>query len=101
MLAVGRSPFVREEAKQRLGRAVKAVEARSCAEIVVAVRPWSAGWAAVDCAVGAAVAYLVLLYTLFAPQEFGLVWIALMVPAGFLVGFFGSRALPGVRLRLA
>jgi putative membrane protein len=98
---VARSPFVRDEGKRRLGSAVKAVEARSSAEIVVAVQPWSAGWAAVDCGMGAAVAYLALLYTLFAPQEFGLVWIALIVPTAFGVGFMLARVLPGLRMRLA
>lgn len=98
---MARSPFVRDEGKQRLGAAVKAVEARSCAEIVVAVQPWSASWAGVDCGMGAAVAYLALLYTLFAPQEFGLVWIALIVPAAFGVGFVLARVVPGLRMRLA
>lgn len=87
--------------KQRLGAAVKAVEARTCAEVVVAVQPWSASWAWVDCAVGAVLGEAALLYTLFAPQEFGLVWIALIVPAAFALGFVLARALPGLRMRLA
>lgn len=98
---MARSPFVLDVGKQELRAAVKAVEARTCAEIVVAVEPWSASWAAVDCAVGAALAYAVLLYTLFAPQEFGLGWIALMVPAAFGVGFVLSQVVPGLRMRLA
>lgn len=87
--------------KQRLGAAVKAVEARTCAEVVVAVQPWSASWAAVDCAVGAVLGEAALLYTLYAPQEFGLLWIALIVPTAFALGFVLSRALPGLRMRLA
>jgi putative membrane protein len=98
---VARSPFVLDAGKQRLGAAVKAVEARSSAEVVVAVQPWSASWAEVDCAVGAVTGYAALLYTLFAPQEFGLVWIGLIVPATFAMGFMLSRALPGLRMRLA
>lgn len=98
---MARSPFVLDVGKQRLAAAVKAVEARSSAEIVLAVQPWSASWAAVDCGVGAVLAEVALLYTLFAPQEFGLVWIALIVPAAFAVGFTLSRALPGLRMRLA
>lgn len=50
---------------------------------------------------GAVVAYLALLYTLYAPQIFGLLWIALMVPAAFGVGFFLSRLLPPLRMALA
>ncbi|MCX4240598.1 hypothetical protein [Paraliomyxa miuraensis] len=98
---MGRSPFVRDEAKQRLREAVQSVEARSSAEIVVAVQPWSASWSAVDGSFGAALAYVTLLYTLFAPEEFGLTWIALMVPAAFVVGLVLCRALPGLRMRLA
>jgi putative membrane protein len=98
---MARSPFVLDVGKQRLGAAVKAVEARTSAEVVVAVQPWSASWAAADCAVGAATGEAALLYTLFAPQEFGLVWIALIVPAAFGVGFLLSRALPGLRTRLS
>lgn len=99
--AVARSPFVLDVGRQRLGAAVKAVEARTSAEIVVAVQPWSASWAAVDCAVGAVLGEAALLYTLFAPQVFGLVWIALIVPAAFGLGFVLSRALPRLRMRLA
>lgn len=98
---MARSPFVLDVGKQRLRAAVKAVEARTCAEVVVAVQPWSASWTAVDCAVGAVMGEAALLYTLFAPQEFGLVWIALIVPAAFAVGFVLARALPGLRMRLA
>lgn len=50
---------------------------------------------------GAVLAYLALLYTLYAPQIFGLLWIALMVPAAFGVGFFLSRMLPPLRMALA
>lgn len=98
---MARALFSRDEAKKRLGAAVEAVESRSCAEVVIAVRPWSASWAGPDCIAGAVVAYLALLYTLYAPQIFGLLWIALIVPAAFGVGFFLSRLLPSLRLGLA
>ncbi|MEM7156197.1 MAG: hypothetical protein AAF799_25310 [Myxococcota bacterium] len=94
-------PFVREESKKRLGQAVQAVESRSCAEIVIAVQPRSSSWAGVDGAVGLVVAYAALLYALFAPQVFGLLWIALMIPAGFGAGYALSRAWAGLRLGLA
>ncbi|MCH9683593.1 MAG: hypothetical protein K0V04_19300 [Deltaproteobacteria bacterium] len=93
--------LVRDEAKKRLGQAVQAVETRSCAEIVIAVQPRSDRWLGVDGGVGLAVAYLALLYTLFAPHVFGLGWIALIVPASFAVGFAMSRALTGLRMWLA
>ncbi|MEM9455804.1 MAG: hypothetical protein AAGF11_16610 [Myxococcota bacterium] len=98
---MARSLFARDESRQRFGAAVQAVESRSCAEVVVAIRPWSASWAGPDCTMGAVVAYLALLYTLYAPQIFGLLWIALMVPAAFGVGFFLSRLLPPLRMALA
>ncbi len=98
---MARHLFVHDEAKKRLGKAVKAVESRSSAEIVVAVQPWSSRWIGVDGGVGLVVAYLALLYTLFAPQVFGLVWIALIIPTGFGLGFAMSRALPGLRMGLA
>ncbi|MCA9706994.1 MAG: hypothetical protein KDK70_14165, partial [Myxococcales bacterium] len=42
-----------------------------------------------------------LLYTLYAPQIFGLLWIALIVPAAFGVGMLLARLLPGLRRALA
>ncbi len=101
MRLVARALFVQPSAQQRLKKAVQAVESRSCAEIVIAVRPWSMSFAGPDCAAGAVLAYAALLYTLFAPQVFGLLWIALMVPAGFGLGYFLSRSLPSPRMRLA
>ncbi len=98
---MARTPFVLDVGKQRLGAAVKAVEARTCAEVVVAVQPWSASWAAIDCIVGAVLAEATLLYMLFAPQVFGLVWMAIIVPAAFGLGVLLSRALPKLRMRLA
>lgn len=98
---VARPLFARDEAKKRLGAAVQAVESRSCAEVVIAVRPWSTRWTGPDCIMGAAVAYLALLYTLYAPQIFGLHWIALIVPAAFGVGFFVCGLLQPLRMGLA
>ena len=58
---MARPPFSRDEAKQRLRKAVEAVESRSCAEVVISVRPWSTSWAGIDAAVGAGLAYRPLL----------------------------------------
>lgn len=99
--AVASPLFSQQRAKTALGEAVEAVEARSCAEVVIAVRPWSASWLGPDVICGAVVAYLALLFTLFAPPIFGLVWIALIVAAGFFVGFSLSRLIPALRLRVA
>lgn len=99
--AVAEHLFEREGTKKRLREAVEAVESRSCAEVVIAVRPYSASWLWVDVLVGAVLAYVSLLYTLFAPQVFGLMWIALIVPTLFVAGVFLSRAVPSLRFGLA
>lgn len=93
--------FSRDDAKRRLKAAVEAVESRSCAEVVISVRPWSVSWLGVDAMVGAGFAYLVLLYMLFAPQVFGLLWMAIIVPVGFVAGVLLSRGVPGLRMALA
>ncbi len=90
-----------QPAKTALGEAVEAVEARSSAEVVIAVRPWSASWLGPDVICGAAVAYLALLFTLFAPPVFGLLWIALIVVVSFFVGVYLSRMIPALRMKLA
>lgn len=93
--------FVREETKKRLKEAVEAVEARSSAEVVIAVRPRSANWLWVDLLVGVVLGNLGLLYMLFAPQVFGLIWIALIVPTLTLAGVFITRVVRPLRFALA
>ena len=96
------SPLLsRDEAKERLGNVVQAVESRSCAEVVISVRPWAQSWAGVDFGLAAAVAYTTLLYMLFAPQVFGLLWIALITPTAFGAGVMAARSVPGLRAALA
>ncbi len=89
------------QSERRLAQAVRSVEARSAAELVVMVRSRSGHYGGIDAVVGAFTGWLCLLYTLFAPQVFGLVWIAVMVPIAFGVGWALSRVSPGVRRTLA
>jgi putative membrane protein len=90
-------PFATEHARARLQAAADAVERESSIELVVAVRPQSIDLLAADLIGGALAAFVVLAFTLFAPPEFSLLGIALSTFAMFVVGTFGTRALPGVR----
>ncbi|MEM6995214.1 MAG: hypothetical protein AAF721_32175 [Myxococcota bacterium] len=83
---MAKHPFSDEEGRARFGRAVATVEACSCAEVVVAVRPRSAPYGARVWASGAALGYGALLFTLFAPPIVGPGWIALIVAASCGLG---------------
>jgi putative membrane protein len=86
-------PFLTAEAKRALTAAVEAVEAGSCAELVVAVRPRSGSYlhAALLAAIVTAVAVLVVL--LFSPWPFGLVWFVVdPVLAGLVAALLASRS---------
>lgn len=61
--------------KDALLEAVRAVEVRSCAELVVVVRARSAGYRQADLVLGALAAYATLGFMLFSPWPFGLAWI--------------------------
>jgi putative membrane protein len=98
---VARGAFADDETKIRVRRAVEAVEARSAAEIVVAVRPSAGSYLAADLIAGSVLAYAVLLFTLYAPPVFALHWIALMMPAAFVTGILLARVVPSLRLALA
>ncbi|MCA9714567.1 MAG: hypothetical protein H6713_15885 [Myxococcales bacterium] len=89
-----------EGTRARLVRAVEAVEARSSVELVIAVRPQAASYLHASLLVGALLSYAALLYMLFAPPIFELVWIALIVAASFAVGTLFGRVAPGLTLRL-
>jgi uncharacterized membrane protein len=77
-----------EDAKKALVAAVKAVEAKSSAEVVVAVRKRASSYAGVHLLWSVALMYSVLLYQLYAPREFALHWIVvnpLLVMAGWFL----------------
>lgn len=93
-------PFVRAEAKERLGAAVRAVEGQSAAEVVVAVRPWSERHLAGALILGAILAELMLLFMLYAPPAFPLWSIGLGVPLAFGLGTLFGWWLHPVRLWL-
>jgi len=84
---VARTRELEQATKDRLNQAVEAVESCSSAEVVVAVRGHAGSYGAVGPVLGSGLAYLSLLYMLFAPQEFGLVWMAAIVPLAFVLGW--------------
>jgi putative membrane protein len=65
---VSEAAFFTDEARTRVTKAVEAAEACTAAEVVVVVRHASSPWREVDLAVGAAVAFVVLLVLLFHPH---------------------------------
>jgi len=93
-------PFLTDAAKQALTDAVRDVESRCSAELVVAVRARSGSFLHADLIAGIAVAVAVLIGLLFSPWPFDLVWFVIdPLLAGALGGFAASR-LPGVRRAL-
>jgi putative membrane protein len=98
---VARGAFGLDETKIRVRRAVESVEARSAAEVVVAVRASAGSYVAADCIAGAVLAFAALLFTLYAPPVFALHWIASTVLVAFVAGGAVARAVPPLRLLLA
>jgi putative membrane protein len=90
-------PFLTDEAKQALTAAVRAVEAASSAELVVAVRPRSGSYVHADLAAGLVAAFLTVGVLLYSPWPFGLIWFLLdPLLAGLAAGLISTR-LPAVR----
>ena len=78
--------FFRDEAKQSAARSVKAVEAQTSAEVVVAVRKRSGDYRVAAYHCGLLVGALVVLYLLVAPQLFSIGDMALDGALGFGMG---------------
>ena len=85
-------PFLTEESKTALSEAVRAVEAASSAELVVAVRPRSGSYFQADLIVGILAELVTLAVLLYSQWTFGLVWFLVdPVVAGAVAGFVSSR----------
>jgi len=90
-------PFLTDAAKQALSDAVRAVESRSSAELVVAVRAHSGSFLHADLIAGIALALAGLIGLLFSPWPFDLLWFVIdPLLAGVLGAFVASR-LPALR----
>jgi putative membrane protein len=86
MARVSEAAFFTDAAKKRVTDAVVDVESRTSAEIVVVVRRASGTWREVDVAVGAAVAFGVLLVLLFHPMPIAVEVMPANVALAFLAG---------------
>lgn len=92
--------FLSDAAKQALTDAVRDVESRSSAELVVAVRARSGSYLHADLIAGILAALASLIGLLFSPWPFELIWFVIdPLLVGLLAGFAASR-LPAVRRAL-
>lgn len=88
------------ELSKRLADAVRELEARSCAEVVVEIRNRSGSYAHADARFASVFAFLGLLVLLFSPWPFQAAWVAVDVAILWVIGFFISRKSDAVRLRM-
>lgn len=92
--------FLHERAKSDLTGAIRAVESRSAAEVVIAVRAASGSYLHADLLAGILAAYAVLGFMLFSPWPFHLEWI-FVDPAVFgVIAAFAAARTPAVRRAL-
>jgi putative membrane protein len=84
-------------AGEAIGAAVREIEAKTNAEIVVAVRGRSGPYRQADYLFGAVVTFVGLMFVLFSPFEFHTYWIPLDVVLLFLVGMFISSRSDSIR----
>jgi putative membrane protein len=85
-------PFLTDQSRKALADAVHAVEARSSAELIVAVRPRSASYLHAALMAGMVAGYGTLAFLLFSPWEFGLEWFLVdPVAVGALAVLAGLR----------
>ncbi len=92
--------FLTDAAKQALSDAVRDVESRCSAELVVAVRPNSGSFLHADLIAGIAVALAGLIGLLFSPWPFDLVWFVVDPLLAGALGAFAASRLPAVRRAL-
>lgn len=85
------------DAKRALGDAVRSIESRSAAEIVVTVRRRSASYPYTDLALGSVFALIALLVYAYAPAEFDDDLAPILIAVAWVSGALLSRALPPVK----
>ncbi len=74
-----------------LADAIRSVEARSCAELVIEVRAQSGSYAHADHRFAAMVSFVTLLFVLFSPWTFEPPWVPLCILAVYAVALLVSR----------
>ena len=92
--------FFDEAARAKAADEVKAIEARTAAEVVVAVRRASGHYRHTDYLVGFVLSLVTLVAMLYLPPEFPLESFPVDVALSFAAGAAVSAALPGLRRRL-
>lgn len=85
-MGMGQAAFFKEEAKKRAAQTVKAVEAQTAAEIVIAVRKNAGDYRATDYHFGLLLLLLVVAYMLVAPQVFAVETIVTEGFGAFVLG---------------
>src|SRR4051794_7446335 len=93
--------FFGERARREVAEAVRAVEAQTAAEIVVAVRHASGRYRHVDYLAGALLSFGVLLILLFHPRPFAVATMPLDLLVTFIVGAAASAYSPNLRRLLS
>jgi putative membrane protein len=80
-----------------LADAVRELERRSCAEVVVEIRSRSGSYAHADARFASIVAWVALLVLLFSPWPFRAGWVAIDVAMAWVLGLFIARKSDAVR----
>jgi putative membrane protein len=92
--------FFDANAKAETLAAIKAIEAQTSAEVVVAVRPYSGSYRAADFLFGSLCAWAALVFLLFAPYPFAVASMPVDVVIVFLLGALVSARTTWLRLVL-
>jgi putative membrane protein len=92
--------FFEDATKTKAADEVKAIEARTAAEVVVAVHQTSGHYRHTDYLVGFGLALVTLVAMLYLPPEFALETFPVGLALSFGAGTYGSEWLPGLRRRL-
>lgn len=98
---MARHKFLQPDAKKKLKAAVESVEQRSAAEVVVAVRPWSAVYRNADYLGGAVLSYAGLAYMMYAELVFSLPAILINTALLFALGAVAVSLITPLRRALA
>jgi putative membrane protein len=93
-----RLPFLDARAKARAVTAVKAFEAQTSAEIVIAVKKHARTYPEVHLTIGGIFAFVMLLVLLFFPLDFSTAFMPIDTLVGFGIGYGLSRMLPPLQL---
>lgn len=80
-----------------IAQAIRELEARSCAEVVVEVRARSGSYGHADARFAALIAFVALLVLLFSPWTFAPMWVAIDVAVIYFLALIAARRIDGAR----